>query len=304
MSTTSNALTVEKFQPVRTEADSVHQQTLLGVEPSVLHPGNIYAIRTINGFQTLDLSKEDVLRRVGEMRRREVSSYTFHNLDSFVAYADRLFGGSAENDDQRQKTNGIYRRDQAICVADESAHRIRLIFDSQPDQWGDNIADLALEASLEAKRWHEASGRYMCQQDFAEFCEVNLNSFNSPAAATVLEIAQTFQAKTTVDFASAVRLSNGAFKLKREEKVEATAGERADLIIPEELRLALPLFKYGKVYEVRARLRYRIKEGSVWLSVLLVDPELAHEHAFREVVNECSSRLQMPLYWGQIATQL
>lgn len=35
--------------PTRTEADSVHQQTLLGVEPQELRAGEIYAIRTAVG---------------------------------------------------------------------------------------------------------------------------------------------------------------------------------------------------------------------------------------------------------------
>jgi hypothetical protein len=42
----------------------------------------------------------------------------------------------------------------------------------------------------------------MAQQDFAEFCELNLLTFSSPDPATILEIAQTFQAKSTVDFSS------------------------------------------------------------------------------------------------------
>ena len=40
--------------------------------------------------------------------------------------------------------------------------------------------------------------------------------------------------KNTVDFSSAVRLSSGAIKLKREEKIEATAGERADVQHPDQ----------------------------------------------------------------------
>ena len=149
-------------------------------------------------------------------------------------------------------------------------------------------------------RWAEVSGKYLAQQDFAEFCELNLESFSSPDAATILEIAQTFQAKSTVDFTSAVRLSSGAIKLKREEQINATAGERADISIPEELTIALPLFKYGKAYAVKARLRYRIVDSAVKLSVLLVDPEMAIEHAFKEVMDEVSNLLEMPVFYGKV----
>jgi hypothetical protein len=95
-----------------------------------------------------------------------------------------------------------------------------------------------------------------------------------------------------------VRLASGAIRLKREENVQATAGERADITIPEELAIALPLFKYGKAYSVKARLRYRVVDSAVKLSVLLVDPEMAIEHAFMEVIDEVSSLLEMPVFYG------
>jgi uncharacterized protein YfdQ (DUF2303 family) len=276
-----------ELSSIRTEADAVHEQTLLGIEPAELAPGRIYAVRTPTGFKTIDLTSEETLRAFGAQRDRPVSSYAFHQIQSFVNYVKGTFAKD-------------FSQESALCIADEAALTIRLIFDAQPHQWGDVYADLKLQISPEAARWKASSGKYVEQQNFAEFCELNLQSFASPPAATVLEIAQTFQAKNTVDFSSAVRLSSGAIKLKREEKIEATAGERADITIPEELTLALPLFKYDKTYQVRARLRYRIQEGAVRLSVLLIDPELAFEHAFGAVVNQVAAALEMPVFWGKV----
>lgn len=270
--------------PTRTEADSVHQQTLLGVEPQELRAGEIYAIRTADGFKTIDLTDEDVLRAAGETRLRHYSSHAFHDIDSFCHYANSIF----------------VAREDALCMADEDSLTIRFISDAKPHQWGDVYADLKLQQSPEAQRWVANNGKYLSQQDFAEFCELNLESFVDPSAASILEIAQTFQAKSTVDFGSAIRLQSGAIKLKREEQITATAGERSDLTIPENLRVAMPLFKYDKPYEVRARLRYRIVQDAVRLSVLLVDPEMAFEHAFRDVVSRVSNRLGMPVFYGKV----
>jgi hypothetical protein len=303
MSNPNFDLTMEEIQPIRTEADAVHQQTLLGMQPIELSPGSIYAIRTETGYKTIDLSDSNVLQHAGYKRQRPVSSYAFHTVESFVQYVRAVFGPQhAESTPDNPSGSEFFaaERKHAICIASQSSLAVRVVFDARPDQWGDITADLQLQKSSEAKRWEAASGKYMAQQDFAEFCELNLPSFNSPDAATILEIAQTFQAKTTVEFGSAVRLSNGTIKLKREEKTEATAGERADISIPEELRLAMPLFSLDKPYEVRARLRYRVVEGAVKLSVLLVDPEMAYEHAFRVVVEDCAQRLEMPVYWGSV----
>jgi hypothetical protein len=282
---------------IRTEADAVIEQTLLGVKPVDLTPGHIYAVRTREGFKTIDLNQPDVLQDAGWERRNPQSSYCFHTVESFTQYILNLYDNDPEGiDDDAYRP----RRNRAMCIADEAARTIRLVFDAQPNEWGTVYADLKLIVSPEAKRWMDASGKYMAQQDFAEFCELNLETFSSPDAATILEIAQTFQAKSTVDFSSAVRLSNGAIKLKRDEKIEATAGERADLSIPDMLTVAMPLFKYGKAYAVQARLRYRVVESAVRLSVLLVDPEMAIEHAFKEVAEEVSSLLAMPVFFGKV----
>ena len=277
---------------IRTEADAVIEQTLLGVPPVELRPGHVYAVRTRDGFKTIDLNQLDVLRAAGCERLNPQSSYCFYTVESFTAYVKQVFDNDGED-------AYMPRRNQALCIADEGARTIRLIFDAQPNQWGTVYADLKLLGSSEAKRWLDASGKYLAQQDFAEFCELNLESFSSPNAATILEIAQTFQAKSTVDFSSATRLSSGAIKLKREEQISATAGERADISIPEELTVALPLFQYGRAYAVKARLRYRIVDSAVTLSVLLVDPEMAIEHAFKEVMDEISGRLAMKVFYGK-----
>jgi len=280
---------------IRTEADAVIEQTLLGMRPLELSPGQVYAFRTKDGFKTIDLSQPEALKAAGWERLNPQARYAFHSIHSFADYVAKVF-----DYDENDKDSYRPRRSRALCMADELALKIRLIFDAQPNEWGSVYADLQLVNSPEAQRWLASSGKYMAQQDFAEFCELNLESFSSPDAATILEIAQTFQAKSTVDFSSAVRLSNGAIKLKREEQINATAGERADIAIPEELTVAMPLFKYGKAYAVKARLRYRIVEGAVKLSVLLVDPEMAIEHAFREVVDAVSNLLEMPVFYGKI----
>jgi len=274
----------------RTEADSIAEQALLGVEPVALNLGQHYAIRTPEGFKLVDLTTEAALKAAGLERLHPKSGYTFHNLGSFADYANSLF------DDVNPSES--FGREHALCLADESQKTIKLLFDSGPYAWNSISTSLQLSFSPEMQRWTADNGRYMVQQDFAEFCELNLASFHSPDAATILEIAQTFQAKTTIDFSSAFRLASGAIKLKHEEQINVTAGERAGIIIPEALTIAIPIFKYGKAYSVKARLRYRTVESSVKLSVLLVDPEMAIEHAFNEVVAEAADLLKMPVHHG------
>lgn len=272
----------------RTEADSVIEQTLLGVEPVELEVGSVYAVRTPDGFKLIDLQTEEHLKRDGQVRNLAQAHYTFQKVDSFVRYCRDAFSGG-------------YTKENALCIAHEGMRRVRMIFDSLPSEWGKVIADLQLIESEEAGRWRKADGVYMKQLDFAEFCEQNLQTFVAPASATVLEIAETFQAKKTVDFQNATRLTNGAIKLKRDEQIVATAGEQADVLVPDKVTLAMPLFKFGPTYQRQARLRYRIKDDAVVLSFLQVEPEQAIEHAFAAVVAEIEEALEMPLFYGSLS---
>jgi hypothetical protein len=43
-----------------------------------------------------------------------------------------------------------------------------------------------------------------------------------------------------------------------------------------------------------------VVESAVRLSVLLVDPEMAIEHAFKEVAEEVSNLLGMPVFFGKV----
>ena len=137
----------------RTEADAVHEQTLLGIEPVVLNPGCFYAIRTTNGYKTIDLTTEATLKAVGWNRERPVSRYAFHNTQSFVSYVKGIFTSAGDDDPNAYNP----RRDHAICIADETAFTIRLIFDAQPYEWGDVYTDLKLQTSPEDR--HKPRGR-------------------------------------------------------------------------------------------------------------------------------------------------
>lgn len=272
----------------RTEADSVIEQTLLGVEPVELELNSVYAVRTPDGFKLIDLQNEEILKRAGWDRNLEQSHYTFQKVDSFVRYCSDLFAGG-------------YEKAGALCIAHEGMRRVRMIFDSKPSKWAKVIADLQLVESEEAHRWRAASGQYMKQLDFAEFCEQNLQTFITPPSANVLEIAETLQAKKTVDFQNATRLTNGAIKLKRDEQIVAVAGETGEILVPDKVTIATPLFKFGPTYERQARLRYRIKDDAVVLSFLLVEPEQAIEHAFGAVVTQIEEALEMPLFFGSLS---
>lgn len=95
-----------------------------------------------------------------------------------------------------------------------------------------------------------------------------------PTAAEFLELAQNFQATKAVNFASGTRLGNGQNQLVYEETIQARAGERGQLEIPETFTLGIPVFEGDAAYSLIARLRYRIQDGKL---VLWYDLDRPHK---------------------------
>lgn len=150
--------------------------------------------------------------------------------------------------------------------------------------WSDHSATLQLRHTPEWQRWSEVNGKWLTQEAFAEFVEESTPDFRTPSAAAMLEIAQTFEAKTSVDFQSGSRLDNGERQLVYKETVGAKAGHNGSLEVPSLLVIGLRPYEGGTGYNVEARLRYRITNGSLALMVKIDRIKDLIETAFADTV--------------------
>lgn len=136
--------------------------------------------------------------------------------------------------------------------------------------WRDDLAVFDCPLSEEWTRWTAKNGTKMDQETFATWIEDNLPDIAEPAAADMLEIARSLEAKKKVNFASGLRLSNGQTQFTYEETIEGTAS-KGRITVPEVFALGLPVFENGDRYRVEARLRYRIADGgklTMWYDLL------------------------------------
>jgi len=147
-------------------------------------------------------------------------------------------------------------------------------------EWGDHRVVLSLERTPEWLQWRSNDGRLITQQQFAEFIEDHLAEIVEPDAATMLELAQSFEASIGGKFKSATRLASGERRLILEETIDARAGQTAELDIPSRLTLSVRPFKAGEPAEVTARFRYRIEGGSLKLGYVLDRPDDREDEAF------------------------
>lgn len=202
--------------------------------------------------------------------RRKRGKVTHYTADSLAAYAN----------DHRE----------AGCAAymDEEGFSITCVLNGPSPEgpgWSDHIAMLTMRQTPEWRLWEAADNRMMSQEAFARHVESGLMEIVKPASATMLELAQSFQATTNLSFKSGKWLQDGSRQLEYVEDVSATAGKTGTIAIPAELELAISPFEGSDRYKLRAFFRYRITNGVLELGYKLDRPRDAQKQAFVDVAD-------------------
>lgn len=163
---------------------------------------------------------------------------------------------------------------------------------------GTHRSTLRLQNSPDWEHWLKLDNKMVDQSTFAEHIEDGAGNIVKPEAAAMLELAQSFQANTRVDFESADRLDSGAVNLVFKETVAARAGHTGQIEIPTMIELNLQVFEGGAVYALKARFKYRIDNGRLTLGYRLIRPDVARKLAFDDVSAVVSDGLGLPILAG------
>lgn len=216
------------------------------------------------GYTHKDIT--DLVERAQPAPNRKRGTHVLKSLDSLLAYlADQQGKGSA------------------YIYADPDSCTITAVFDDHRGTtpgWREHRAVFKAEQTSEFRTWITNNKQAKDQTAFAEFIEDNLSDITAPGAQTLLDVATTIQATTGINFSSAKRLQSGQTQLTYTENIDARAGANGALEIPKEFQLGVRLFKNGEGYKLRARLKYRLSQGSVKFWYELDRPEIAVEDAF------------------------
>lgn len=164
--------------------------------------------------------------------------------------------------------------------------------------WGQHRLQLALRKTPEWAHWAGSDRKTLRQVEFAEHIEEGLPYIVDPPGAQMLEIAETFQAKTKVQFTSGNRLSSGERQLVYTEDTDASAGRKGELTIPGKFELGLAPFEGIDPFKVSARLRYRINQGQLTLTYLLEEPHKVLREAFGDVLIRIEEQLGVEALHG------
>lgn len=193
---------------------------------------------------------------------------TLHTAEAFLSFYNR------------------FATDQSVILCNKAKGMFQAVFDyhhqdGTPD-WCDHRALYSCPFSLPWITWTGSSGKWMNQEEFAEFVERNLPDIIDPVGAEMLEIVLSLQARSEASFKRAVRLDNGQVQFQYHEEISGSAGRDGQLTIPTSFKLGIQVLQGGAYYTVEALFRYRITTGKLTLSYEL----LRHDRVFDSALND------------------
>lgn len=266
-----------------TEADAIIQAARLGAEPYSLDLGEYHIVPTANGdVRVFDLTGD----QYRDQPARKTGTVTVRDVPSFLAVYAKHAAPHAE----------VY--------ADRTRATITAILDAHTGyggipQWQGHKVVLQLKHTKAFNEWSAVDGKLMGQTAFAEHIEDRRADIIDPTAADVLELVQTFQATTKVDFKSSSILKSGQRQLSYVESINASAGQRGEMAVPDHLQLAVPVYEGATVADqLTARLRFRIVDGRLNLAVILDQLADVIQAAFEGVIADVQNGVPVPVLRG------
>lgn len=272
-------------------AQVVVDTATLAAAPTLVADGASAIVRLPAGGDSRVVDIQAILDRNADAPRRKTGVYEFDDADSFAEFVVRHAGTGPED-----VTTELF--------ADLAAHSVVAVFNGNMPTgagWGDHRATFAMAATAAWARWRANDNRIAGQQAFAEHVENNLADIVDPDGAVLLEMAQTFQATTKVDFKSQKILASGQRQLTYEETIDAKAGQKGNLDIPAQFTLALQPFEGADIYRVVARLRFRITDGRLAIGYQLDRPDDVERSAFDDVLKRVSETTVRRVFLGRPA---
>jgi uncharacterized protein YfdQ (DUF2303 family) len=251
--------------------------------PAELTLGKVYAVRTGDQVKTRRPHRRPVQ---GDAPTRKTGTTLLRDATSFL-----------------RPVLGKHGDDASEVYADADRLTVTAVLNadaSDAANWGDHRLRLEVRETDAWKQWTAGDGKLMEQERFAEFVEDHLPEILDPAAATMLEIAQSIQGTAKAEFQSGTRLATGERALKYVETVTAKAGQKNDLVIPETFTVGLLPFEglTDVGYKITARLRYRIEGAGLRLGYKLDRPADVRAKAFAAIVDEIRSSINHPILNG------
>lgn len=236
------------------------------------------------------------------------------DLESFIAHALR----GKDKDSVLFARPGLIEENTVRAPAIEAVlnYNSPNVDDKDAPRFGDHRSRYDFPFSEEWKTWVKWNGKQLPQEVFAALIEDRLADVGDPDAASD-ELSAFFFERLGVEFATpqklielsrglsvhvgqkvrnAQNLASGEAQVQFVEEHSDEAGK--PLKVPGAFLLAIPVFQFGALYQVAARLRYRVAGGGITWFYELHRVDRIFDHAFREACKKAEDETGLPLFMG------
>ena len=211
---------------------------------------------------------------------------TLHDRDSFVAYVNRYKSEAT----RIFAEPGFLAGGTARVVATMDYHK------PTAADYGVHVATYAPRYSDQWQRWHTAAKASMKQAEFAEFIEEVRADIVEPDAAKLLDIVRTFKASRKTEFDSVVYQPNGSVSLTYDDKTEQKG---ASGLLPEVMKLGIPVYFRGTAYAVPVFVRFKVGGGAVQFAIKIDRADVIEDAAFGELTAKINTDTGIDVYLGR-----
>lgn len=257
--------------------------------------GSVSHVALPKGFTLQALDNEKLLAHP----RRTVATAALADSDSFCDYVKR----HAEP------------RSVVWCAFNPVSYAVSFtaVIDEHHDRpgWRAHKATFAPTLSQEWQVWTRNDKQSKSQVAFAEFLEQNEPDIAAlegyPSSLQMMTMAQNFEARQDQRIKSSVRLQSGGIQL--EYVADADKGTIERMSVFDKFCIGIPVFWTTPkpdapevAYRVKARLRYRVKEGAVTFHYELIRPDQTHQLATLALIAAVKAGIgETPLLMGACA---
>ena len=225
------------------------------------------------------------LRASAPAPRRTTGTATVTDTASFLAY----FGKHSTEDSE---VFGDVTNSTVVAILNAPGEDV--------PAWGDHRVVLQLKHSAAWQAWISQNGLWLSQTDFAEHLEDRTPDLVQPDASTMLELAQSFQATTGVQFESGSQLHSGQRRFTYLETVEGKAGNRGQIDIPTSIKIMVPVWRgVDIVVPMTARFRFRTGQQGLKLGFVLDRLDDVLDAAWESLLAELTATITIPVLSGK-----
>ena len=163
--------------------------------------------------------------------------------------------------------------------------------------WTDRTASFSLTPSEDLERWLASNKKSLTQEDFANLLEERARNIVNPAAADILEMANTLHVTRNLSVKAVRRGSMAKNAILFNQDQSLKAGQDGEIELPTSFDIAVePFARYREGTKIKALLRPRIVDDQPRFTYELQQVEESIEIVLDAILGAIRTQTGLPVY--------